>query len=463
MKAILLIVLGMGCMFGSRAQWNYDSARGQSLNAGYTDLGTNGTAITTNYTGTAMTHDDDNSSVQNIGFTFSFNGKTFTQFVLNTNGFIKLGVDTPSSRKIFYPTIGANGVGSTGPAAGVVYVADSNLIYPFSHDLNNDATGLAEYRVYTSGTTGSRVCTIQYKHVMDKLTPTQYTYMEFQVKLYETTNTIDFVYGTFTASSNTSTLTTAAVGIKGNAPDSSVNVAKGSSTLWNATLSTANNLYFKNKNYSTAGPNFSSRNAVLPDAGRTFRFVSNSTALPVTLVNFSATENNHQVAIHWTTTNEINEKNFEVQRSANATDFTTIGVVAAKDDAATNHYLYTDANLAGTGNVVFYRLQQNDENGRSSFSNTIRISLDGVNDALTVSAMNPFHDAITLQLQTPAAGKAQVSLLYADGRVVTSKELSVPAGSSVVILEEQAHLAKGVYFLRVAKDNAVKTIRLLEE
>lgn len=51
----------------------------------YADLSAAGAAITTANT------DDANSAAQSIGFTFDFNGVTFTQFVLNTNGFVQLG------------------------------------------------------------------------------------------------------------------------------------------------------------------------------------------------------------------------------------------------------------------------------------------------------------------------------------------------------------------------------------
>lgn len=61
----------------------------------YTDLAATGTAIATTST------DDANSTAQAIGFTFDYNGMPFTQFVLNTNGFIKLGATPPSAANMF--------------------------------------------------------------------------------------------------------------------------------------------------------------------------------------------------------------------------------------------------------------------------------------------------------------------------------------------------------------------------
>ncbi|HXC05582.1 MAG TPA: hypothetical protein VNZ86_12560 [Bacteroidia bacterium] len=74
----------------SYGQLNYGPAGATNVTGTYTDLGTNGSVITT------ANFDDANSAPQNIGFTFTYNGTAFTQFVLNTNGFIKLGNTNPS-------------------------------------------------------------------------------------------------------------------------------------------------------------------------------------------------------------------------------------------------------------------------------------------------------------------------------------------------------------------------------
>lgn len=257
---------------GLSTEWNFDASNGESFAGTYTDLGTNGTAITTNFSGNVMGYDTDNSSVQQIGFDFVFNGSVYKTFVLNTNGFIRLGYAPPSSSAIFYPTYNGN-AGSV-----ITAVNDIDLIYPYNHDLKA-GSGTPEYRVYTSGSTGSRVCTIQFKNLADKLSPTQYSNMEFQIKLYETSNQIEFVYGTWVAGPNATTGITAAVGIKGVNAAESVNIARWSNIPWDTTLSIATNYYFKNGNYASGGPQFNTQKSFLPDAGHTFRFSNSSAGL----------------------------------------------------------------------------------------------------------------------------------------------------------------------------------------
>jgi trimeric autotransporter adhesin len=255
-KKLLLGFSLFGLLGTSSAQLNYQAGNFINASGTYTDLGTSGTAITTNFTAGAMTFDDDNSSVQNIGFTFNFNGTAYTQFVLNTNGFIKLGAAAPSANNIFYTTF--NGV-----VGSVIDATDNNLIYPFNHDLQGGTS--PEFRVFTSGSLPNRICTIQFKNMADKIGTTQYANQNFQIKLYESTNVIEFIYGTWTANANASTFNSAAVGIKGTGAATTVNLTKGSTQTWDAATALTGN-------YTGNAFNYGNGTRPAPDAGRTYRF-----------------------------------------------------------------------------------------------------------------------------------------------------------------------------------------------
>ena len=254
-------MLGVVFSPASCTQLDYLASRAQSVPGTYVDLGSNGTIITT------ANFDDDNSAAQDIGFPFEYNCQTFTQFILNTNGFIKLGNTPPSAAALFFDgaqTAGNGIFNSTDPA-------DVDLIAAFNHDLMA-GTGTPEYRVYTSGIAPYRVCTIQFKNVRDKtVSPLQqYDNMQFQIRLYETTRIIEFVYGDWTPSVNASAYKTSACGLKGSSSSDNqlLVVNKGSAQAWSAVT-------FSNANYwTTATLNFGNPpDRPKPDAGRTFRFI----------------------------------------------------------------------------------------------------------------------------------------------------------------------------------------------
>ena len=254
--------------FAANAQsLNYTPAAATNVAGTYTDLGTTGAAIITANT------DDANSAATPIGFTFAYNGGSFTQFVLNTNGFVRLGAAAPSGTVLYPSQVSASIVDPLTSADP----ADTNLLLPFNQDLGpGNGAGGTEYRVSTTGTAGSQVCTIQWKNISDKTDGTadsQYANFSFQLKLYEGTNLIEFVYNTATASTGVAGPRFPNVGIKG------AGVANGQTVLAakNASSNPWSAASFITGSYTTFTLNY--RSTVGPDAGRTFRFT------PVVLSN----------------------------------------------------------------------------------------------------------------------------------------------------------------------------------
>jgi len=253
----------------AHAQLAYAASNAVNTAGTYTDLGAAGTAIATANT------DDANSAAQNIGFTFTYNGAAFTQFVLNTNGLLKLGNVAPSTAALYFENFnGGSGVDPLGSRAGA---ADVNLIMPFNLDLQQ-GTSPAEYRVQTTGTAPNQVCTVQWKNVSDKAEPTggapsQYANFSFQAKLYEN-GTVEFVYGPATASANAAGVRFPNVGLKGSSTAATA-VALALKPVPNDPWTTTT---FINQNYGQEAHNVSK--ASLPDAGRTYRFVSGPPATP---------------------------------------------------------------------------------------------------------------------------------------------------------------------------------------
>jgi hypothetical protein len=266
----LTALLAGGATVAAHAQFAYTAALAANVAGTYTDLGTTGTAIATANT------DDANSAAQNIGFTFNYNGTAFTQFVLNTNGLIRLGANAPASAA-------AHSIYAQTPELGPsnsTNAADVNLIMPFNIDLvAGTAAAGASYRMAVTGTAPNRVCTIQWTNVSDKATDASSTVavsitpqvdnFSFQVKLYETSNQIEFVYGPSTAGTGASNAKYVAVGLKGSGSAAGQNLlaTKLSTAAWSAAT-----LFSGPYPTSAAGNAHNVRQVALADVGRTYRF-----------------------------------------------------------------------------------------------------------------------------------------------------------------------------------------------
>jgi hypothetical protein len=294
-KTVFLSLM-MCFAFFAKAQLNYQPGGFNTFVSSYTDIELTGTPVT-------MTNNDSGYSVTPlpIGFPFSFNGITYDSLIMYVDGFLKLGTQGVSNPNALLfsawtqPPQGGpfNNASSAGynPTAGP---QDTSLIVPFGGDYFGASGGIGtpKFTISTTGSPGSQVCTIQWKDLSEKdvtlLVQTavatvlrQFDTINFQVKLYESTNVIEFVYGKFVSSINGSNARFAACGLKGNnnaGPAQLLTMTKGSVANWGIAAPNSQTLGVPAGNYNTTtsnalnyGNNVGVARA-LPEEGRTYQF-----------------------------------------------------------------------------------------------------------------------------------------------------------------------------------------------
>ena len=127
--------------------------------------------------------DDFISVAQDIGFNFVYDGSTYTQFKMSSNGFISFGSGTSSRvSNTFISTL---------------YSSSRPFIAPLWDDLSGTSTNsVAAYEV--TGSAPNRVLTVEWRNwfwdrnAANAATPNPT--ISFQVKLYETSNNLEFIY-----------------------------------------------------------------------------------------------------------------------------------------------------------------------------------------------------------------------------------------------------------------------------
>ncbi|MBK8807547.1 MAG: hypothetical protein IPO21_13255, partial [Bacteroidales bacterium] len=96
--------------------------------------------------------------------------------------------------------------------------------------------------------------------------------------------------------------------------------------------------------------------------------------LPVELVNFEASSDNHNVLLRWQTASELNNDYFVLERSTDGLFFIQLGQISGAGTTSTQQfYSYSDAGVsAGT---YYYRLKQTDYDGTEKYSKVIAVTI----------------------------------------------------------------------------------------
>jgi hypothetical protein len=177
-----------------------------------------------------------------------------------------------------------------------------------------------------------------------------------------------------------------------------------------------------------------------------------TSVLPLKLVAFNAHQEDQHVACSWVTASERDVSHFEVERSANGSDFVQIGTVKAFGDSETAiSYSFNDENPAEGFN--YYRLRMVDENGGYEYSDVISARFEG--ESFTTVYPNPANDWATVM--TPE-GFDEIVITDAQGQIVDRFE-----GTSLQTKQDLNlyDMPDGVYFVCIKSAKGTVEIKKL--
>jgi hypothetical protein len=175
--------------------------------------------------------------------------------------------------------------------------------------------------------------------------------------------------------------------------------------------------------------------------------------LPVTLLNLSASPNGRKVTLSWNTSSEINNRGFNVERSSDGVNWSTIGFVnGAGNSSSVKSYSYPDNNLdAGR---YYYRLKQVDIDDRYKYSVIVSAVVGGKGEyALGQNYPNPFSNQTTIQFTLPQSSQVNISLFDISGRVVKVLVNGAQETGTHAISFNAGSLTRGVYYYKIQAGN----------
>jgi hypothetical protein len=188
--------------------------------------------------------------------------------------------------------------------------------------------------------------------------------------------------------------------------------------------------------------------------------------LPVELLEFSARRAGEAGLLHWATTSEKNNAYFAVESSTDGRAFQELSRLAGQGTTTqSTHYTFTDTNLARYAAAhVHYRLRQVNHDGTFSYSPVQTLVVPFPPQGLSAHVWpNPARGAVTLSIHAQEAGPASLQLLSGLGQCLVQRQLTLPAGATLLRLDEAADLVPGVYLLHLRQGRRHEAIRLVRE
>jgi hypothetical protein len=177
-----------------------------------------------------------------------------------------------------------------------------------------------------------------------------------------------------------------------------------------------------------------------------FATVQSQYPLPIELILFQAELAGNSVSCKWTTSVEINNDHFELERSTDGTNFNMIGSVrgfGAGVYTGNLSYQFTDNEICS--GKVYYRLKQVDINGSFTYSDVVSVNCK--NPLLNLSP-NPTSKNILLNFYELADGEVTIQVTDMIGQIVLEQHHKVQSGfNDIEVLSSK--LPDGVYYLKV--------------
>lgn len=172
--------------------------------------------------------------------------------------------------------------------------------------------------------------------------------------------------------------------------------------------------------------------------------------LPVELSNFTGEATKRGNLLEWTTQTETNNKGFYVEHSLDALTFEIVTFIEAKGDTQEpTDYTYMDADIRKNTDY-YYRLQQVDFDGKTTYSNVIHINNKIISNTVVRVYPNLITDDFVTIKCTDNHDLQNINYKIFDAAGKLLIQRNITANETQINLNS---LNAGVYFIRIEGTN----------
>lgn len=194
-------------------------------------------------------------------------------------------------------------------------------------------------------------------------------------------------------------------------------------------------------------------NVVIDFIANLFPSLLTCSTLPITLSNYEVECLNNNKKISWSTSAEINNDYFTIEKSVDAVNWEIVTLIQGAGNSNQQiNYSYIDDSYENTNQTIYYRLKQTDFNGNFEYFNILPIRCEGATSPIIFP--NPTTNTITI------SGKEinKIEIIDVLGRIVKQVE---PVGNNIEI--DISTFSNGSYMIRIYGINQSSVHKIIKK
>lgn len=182
---------------------------------------------------------------------------------------------------------------------------------------------------------------------------------------------------------------------------------------------------------------------------------STTVALPIILTNFTTNVDGNNVALFWQVESDLTTNYFEIEKSTDKLNFTTIAKIYGSNTSIARKYNYVDEKAYGKS--LFYRLKMTDKDGTTTYSNIQSVNVKNTSNFVNNIFPNPAKKGqdINVEIVSENAQIASFIIVNADGKIISAKEKNISIGYNKVNLKMSNFIASGNYYMQIKLGNTL--------
>lgn len=183
-------------------------------------------------------------------------------------------------------------------------------------------------------------------------------------------------------------------------------------------------------------------------------------ALPVQLLYFKGEINNAGNLLTWSTSSEINNSYFDIERSFDGRNFAAFNKVQGNGTSSAAH-IYSINDVKDFTGIIYYRLKQVNTDGKFTYSKIIALNKNKYSNTIVNVYPNPLVSGpVHIRFTSTAVVKSTLKITDVNGAALVSKVVYVQKGLNEIEYDLTS-FKEGTYFITLIgiKDKAIKIIK----